>query len=343
MAIIEPRLAAVIGACLLAGACGDGGSNATSGTVTVTSAAATTAVATAASAPTAVVTPAPAPAVAPATTYGAVAGMPDGFNVAYYRDKNPDVVAAKMSLLGHYLQHGKAEGRLPYQGAQRAAFPTGTSTLPALVPGELWSFKTWMASEWASMGPAPFRFDHVAANGSDVVMFTDADGGPELKSYDFASGADKTSGLWEVDVTLPPMRDGLIVAPIWLYNQDGGHEIDFEFAGRKGLDVSVHVGTASVASDRLHAGEDWSGQRHRFGIKMNQAARWAEMYIDGVMVKRFDGSTGFPDKPMRPIIEMWAADPNNGGFVGWAGKWIGVAPDETLVMTVHGYRYTPLG
>ena len=290
---------------------------------------------------------APAPTATPTPTaaqtkFGAVAGMPDGFNVAFYRQQNPDVVAAKISLLGHYLYYGKSEGRLPYQGAQRAAFPSGTSTLPALVLDGLWGFKTWMASEWASMGPVPFKFDHVRTNGSDTVFFTDADGGPELKAYDYASGADKVSGYWEADVTLPQLRDGLIVAPIWLYNKDGGHEVDFEFAGRKGLDLSVHVANSTVASVRLHAGEDWSGQRHRFGIKMNEAEKWAEMYIDGVMVKRFDGLTSFPNTPMRPIMEMWAADPNDGGIVNWAGKWAGVATDETLVMTVHGYRYTPL-
>lgn len=58
------------------------------------------------------------------TTMGAIEGMPDGFNEAYYKANNPDVVAAGIDPLHHYEFNGKQEGRLPYDGAVKAAAPT---------------------------------------------------------------------------------------------------------------------------------------------------------------------------------------------------------------------------
>ena len=66
-------------------------------------------------------TPTPTPGAPPATgdvDMTAKAGSPDGFNAAYYAAHNPDVVAAGMDLLDHWLRFGKAEGRLPYEGAE---------------------------------------------------------------------------------------------------------------------------------------------------------------------------------------------------------------------------------
>lgn len=344
MAFIEKsRLAAVMGACMLTAACGDAGSNPASGTVTVTSAAATAATASTASAPTPAAASTPSPNSA--MPLGAVAGMPDGFNVAFYRDRNPDVVAAKISLLGHYLRYGKREGRLPYQGAPAATYPAaGPLAAIDLSAESLWNYTSWMASEWASMGPIPFQYDHVRSNGADTVFFLDSTGEPELKMYDGGPGAHTRKGFYEADVTLPPMRDGLIVAPIWLYNGNTGDEIDFEFAGRRGLQISLHAGGGTVDSVLVGAGHDYSGERHVFGIKQDLDGGGIDMLVDGTVVKHFDKTkvSAWPSSTMAPILEMWAADPTNGGFVNWAGKWAGVATDETLVMTVHGYRYTPL-
>ena len=36
---------------------------------------------------------------------------------------------------------------------------------------------------------------------------------------------------------------------------------------------------------------------------------------------------------------MWAADPNNPGFVSWVGRWTPLPPHDRLEMTVAGYRY----
>ena len=48
-------------------------------------------------------------------------------------------------------------------------------------------------------------------------------------------------------------------------------EIDFEFAGRGGLDLTMHVdvnGQRVKDSVRLFVGKDMSGTRHKFGIKL---------------------------------------------------------------------------
>jgi beta-glucanase (GH16 family) len=49
--------------------------------------------------------------------YGSNAGMPDGLNTAYYLATNPDVKAAGVDPIVHYLTYGRLEGRLPYEGA----------------------------------------------------------------------------------------------------------------------------------------------------------------------------------------------------------------------------------
>jgi hypothetical protein len=49
----------------------------------------------------------------------------------------------------------------------------------------------------------------------------------------------------------------------------------------------------------------------------------------------------FPDNPMKPYFDLWVAagnvmDPR------WAGKWEPMAPTDSLVMIIHGYRRTDL-
>ena len=57
------------------------------------------------------------------TSYAAPKQMPDGgtFDAEYYKNNNPDVAAAvgtdEAALYQHYLNFGKAEGRLPYEGS----------------------------------------------------------------------------------------------------------------------------------------------------------------------------------------------------------------------------------
>ena len=212
----------------------------------------------------------------------------------------------------------------------------------------LWNWAgKWHASEWANAGgPIPWRYNHITQpNRADTIFKLDAAGAPQLQAQNGtpAYGA----GLWETDVTLPRMRDGLIVAPLWIYNATSRDEVDFEFAGRKGLDVTIHAALNGVMQSqtvRLFPGVDMSGQRKRFGIKVDQAAGYVEMYVDSKLVHRWDRSkmSYFVSKPLKPWIEMWPANPANTGFVQWAGKWTGFATGETLSMTVHGYGYSPL-
>lgn len=53
--------------------------------------------------------------------WGPEAGVYDGFNAAYYLAHNPDVAASGLTAITHYAEHGKAEGRLPYDGANGTA------------------------------------------------------------------------------------------------------------------------------------------------------------------------------------------------------------------------------
>lgn len=221
------------------------------------------------------------------------------------------------------------------------------ATLPRLQLSDmaLWNWNgRWHASEWGNwMGPLPWKYDHVAqkANG-DTVFTLDATGAPQLMAQNGTPGA--VQGMWEADVTLPTLKDGVVVAPLWLYDGESKDEIDFELAGRKGLDVTLHASVNGVMqhnSVRLFAGRDMSGERHRYGIKMNQSAGYVEMYVDGQRVHRWTrkGKSAFVSHPMKPVIEMWAANPDDAGFVSWVGRWTGLAPNQALTMTVHGYGY----
>ncbi len=205
----------------------------------------------------------------------------------------------------------------------------------------------WHASEWANSGSKiPWHFDHVRASDVTVVFLLDAKGAPQLQAVQGTKAA--LDGYWEVDVTLPEMREGVVVAPLWLYNRDTKDEVDFEFVGRRGLDVSMHAwpgGNHLTKTIRLFAGTDFSGRRMCLGIKSDATAGKVDMLIDGEVVYTWDKSKFdfFVSHPMRPFIEMWAADPSNSGLVGWTGKFTGFDPGEKMVMNVHGYRYSDPG
>jgi hypothetical protein len=224
------------------------------------------------------------------------------------------------------------------------------TVLPPLMLSDMalwhWSGK-WMASEWENAsGPIPWRYDHIAqVRQADTVFTLDADGAPQLQALNGTTAYD--SGIWETDVTLPTLKDGVIVAPLWVYNAASSDEVDFEFAGRYGLDVSLHSkldGVMQKSTVRLFPGVDMSGQRKRFGIKVDQRSGLVEMYVDGRLVHRWDrrGMAFFVSSPLKPWIEMWPTSPTNSGLVQWAGRWSGFAAGEKLAMTVHGYAYTPL-
>lgn len=228
--------------------------------------------------------------------------------------------------------------------------PVRLAPLPPLDFSDMWLWNwsgKWHASEWGNgMSPIGWKFDHVQKQSTgDTVFALNAAGAPELQ----AMGGTQvyTRGLWEAEVTLPKLKDGLVVAPLWLWDSNSSDEVDFEFVGRKGLDVTLHApvnGMMQQNTVRLFAGRDMSGERHRFGIKSDMQAGTVEMYMDGVRVHRWarGGMNFFISHPLKPMISMWAADPNNPWFVYWTGRWAGLAPGERLKMVVHGYKYTPL-
>ena len=64
------------------------------------------------------------------TSFAAIKEMPDGqkFDAEYYAEQNPDVVKAlgktEKALYKHYIDYGKAEGRLPYADAPKQVSDT---------------------------------------------------------------------------------------------------------------------------------------------------------------------------------------------------------------------------
>jgi hypothetical protein len=243
------------------------------------------------------------------------------------------------------------------QAAAQESVPTSpkclakpTRSLPPLDLSDmlLWNYNgKWHPSEWANnFSYAPWRADHIRQkrNGS-VDFLLDDIGTSELKSE--AGIPTALRGTWEVEVTLPSLRDGMVTAPLWLYNQKLKEEIDFEFAGRRSLDVTIHAYPGGIHRTKtvpLFAGQDFSHCTLRLAIKADIPAGWAEMYVEGQMVKRFTRQElgYFPTGATRPIISLWSARDNHPGFVAWLGRWKPLPAGKQLVMTIHGYRYTPL-
>jgi len=232
--------------------------------------------------------------------------------------------------------------------AQGPASDTSRSkALPALDLAEMriWDFSApWHASHWNSPhGALPWRYDHVRTAKDGTVEFQlDDKGAPQLQATKGTPA--HAAGLWQVDVTLPKLTEGVIVAPLWLYNPHTKDEIDFEFIGTKGLQLTVHnhdTGSHRQKLMRIFWGKDMSSRRFRLGIAVDQGRQRITMFVNGKPAHVFtgEGMGFFPDAPMRPWIEMWAIDPSDKGLVSWAGPWDGLGQNEALVMRVHGYEY----
>ena len=131
-------------------------------------------------------------------------------------------------------------------------FPLNLTTM------RLWNWGgKWIGSEWSNANsPLPWKFSHInQPAGADTLFTLDAAGAPEIQA---GPAEAKAEGMWESEVTLPQLRDGLVVAPLWLYDSTSRDEIDFELAGRNGLDVTMHVyvnGVHKQNSVRLFAGD----------------------------------------------------------------------------------------
>ena len=233
-------------------------------------------------------------------------------------------------------------GDVTTAGTQQALPPLDLSEM------RLWNYSAkWHASQWNNdFGAHPWRYDHVRPRkNGDVDFVLDSVAAPELIGQQ--SNGYYDSGLWEADVTIPALREGMVVAPFWLYNHNTREEFDFEFAGTRGLDVTIHAypgGQHKTLTKRISTGEGWAGRRARFGIRVNQKAGWTEMLIDNKVVHRFTREElgYFATDKFKPMFSVWATQPGHSSLEAWTGRWKGLEPGQEVTMTVHGYRYTPL-
>ena len=208
----------------------------------------------------------------------------------------------------------------------------------------LWDWsRPWAPSEWGE--PILGAYQWRAAN-----AVIDAGGLLRLRVTEKASGqvqqADtlfKPSGSWAFDVTVPPMRPGL-VASAWLYNRNTEDEIDFEFVGKDGLRITVwtrvngvHTAVWDNGNKPVVAG-DLSNRRFALEVSYDPG-RAIAFYVDGrrVATATPGASKGghFPKGTLKAYLDNKAV-PN---APGWTGPW--VPASAPLTMTVHGFAYCP--
>jgi hypothetical protein len=168
----------------------------------------------------------------------------------------------------------------------------------------------------------------------------------EKASAQVQSGSSTLSShaRWDVDVTLPKMRPGLIAAPLWTFHNDNKDEIDFEVVGVKGLVVTVWTKVngahTAVWSQKLLEG-DLSGKRLQLAIDY-EAGNKITFFVDGkqaAAVTPNDVKGGhFPAGPQKAFLDLWVAQ---GVSEAWAGKWTPLAKDEKLTMIIHRYGFIP--
>lgn len=199
-------------------------------------------------------------------------------------------------------------------------------------------------SAWGEpkLGGYDWRADHASVSSGKLLLSVSERASGQVQTN---SAAFSTAAHWEVDVTVPEMRDGLVAAPLWTFNDDTKDEIDFEVIGRKGLDLTiwskVNGKHTSVWSKRVIEG-DLSGRRYRLGVAYN-AGQWVRYYVDGRMVAEVtpsDAPLGFPTTPQKPYFDLWVT---NGLDPAWAGRWTPLSRGERLTMVLHGYRAQPIG
>lgn len=234
--------------------------------------------------------------------------------------------------------------------AQAAA---GQSAKPALQPLPDWSkvkLQLWqynnpfVPSQWnePKLGSYGWKGENVKIVNGELQLTVSEKASAQV----IAGGkSDSASARWEVDVTLPKMRPGLIAAPLWTFNDKAHEEIDFEIVGTRGLQLTVW---ASVNNQHKAVWVKWiklgdlSGQRYRLGIEY-EAGKRVGFFIDGeeaaaVTPAETEGGA-FPSNPIKPYFDLWVGA---GGVMDprWAGKWEPMAPTDKLVMTIHGYKRT---
>ena len=271
------------------------------------------------------------------------------------------VLAGALAVSGSQFVAAKRAGgttltKWPASGLTLKQSPAGAGSgsalsqleMRALAPLDLgdmrlWNWQgTWHASHWDhAFSDVPWRFGNVqrSPNG-DVRFHLDRTGAPELQGM---NQPPQTKGLWQTDVTLPDLASGLVVAPLWVYNQKTKDEIDFEFAGKEGLQVTIHSfddGQHKQAHVTVPGSADWSGRRVRFAIRVDLDAGWINMLVNGQVVHTFtrdENPEAFPSSGLKPFISMWPAKSG----LAWAESWVGAWDGMPASMIVHGFRFSP--
>jgi len=229
---------------------------------------------------------------------------------------------------------------------QPLAEPNMQTRLPRIYLSDMqpWNWNgMWHASEWANGDSTiPWKYGRVRqAFGGDTHFVLNAAGAPELKAQ--KGHPSWSTGMYEVDVTIPDMRPGLIASPILLFNDRTQESIAIQIVGKRQLQFTVHGAPEGIRkSEEFSLAGDYSGRRMKLAIRRHTQLGLIDFFVDGELVHSLnDTSPAFPQSAMRPIISMHAAD-KHGWAKQWAGTWQGLAGDERIRMTVHGYRATPL-
>ena len=199
-------------------------------------------------------------------------------------------------------------GRAMAQTAAEQGTKPALGSLPdwSKVKLQLWKYgNPFVPSQWnePKLGGYGWKGENVKIVNGELQLTVS-----EKASAQVITGgkSDSASARWEVDVTLPKMRPGLIAAPLWTFNDKAHEEIDFEIVGTKGLQLTVW---ASVNNQHKSVWVKWielgdlSGRQYRLGIEYVAGKRVAFL-INGneaAVVTPADTAGGaFPSNPRTP-------------------------------------------
>lgn len=168
--------------------------------------------------------------------------------------------------------------------------------------------------------------------------------------------AQRLEANYKVEATLPDIRPGMVVAPLWLFSEgapdenEDAHEWDFEFMHDR-LELNLHNGNGGFLLDAVH--RDFSGHRVLLEIdrRLDAVTMRVTDFTDGFTYERTytpeliaqrAGEPGapkdlrFPEAPMFPMVEFWVSNSE-----AWAGRAEDFGPGIAYDMILHGYSITP--
>ncbi|MDE6748701.1 MAG: hypothetical protein K2K21_06525 [Lachnospiraceae bacterium] len=156
------------------------------------------------------------------TSEAAPKTMPDGqiFDAQFYAQNYPDVVAVlgnnESMLYSHYVNMGKAEGRLPYAGAQGAVNAQGTADVTVSYHAD----ETDLGNGNRLLGPITYTYD---CPENVIVNITDADiidaamhMLPEGAKWGMESFYDKISNVKREGKWINQRAQGCLAFAFWL-------------------------------------------------------------------------------------------------------------------------------